>query len=85
VVLIWVLMLRFYLGTTKPNKKNKRNSRTKKKRVRIAKPMPRTRGCDKQLGSNSFRNGFDLVRMLRFYLGTTKPEKKKQATEIKQK
>jgi hypothetical protein len=47
--------------------------------------MPRTRGCDKQLGSNSFRNGFDLVRMLRFYLGTTKPEKKKQATEIKQK
>jgi hypothetical protein len=69
---------------TKQKKQTKFKNK-KKKRVRIAKPMPRTRGCDKQLGSNSFRNGFDLVRMLRFYLGTTKPEEKKQATEIKQK
>jgi hypothetical protein len=76
-------MLRFYLGTTKPNKKNKRNSKTKKKCVRIAKPMPRTRGCDKQLGSNSFQNGFDLVLMLRFYLGITKPNKKQ--TQFKNK
>jgi hypothetical protein len=45
--------------------------------------MPRTRGCDKQLGSNSFQNGFDLVLMLRFYLGITKPNK--QQTQFKNK
>ena len=59
-----VRMLRFYLGTTKPEKKNKQRKLNKNKIVRIAKPMQRTRGCDKQLGSNSFHNGFDLVWML---------------------